>query len=56
MDMLFELSVAAVSVCVGALVLVRRAGSRSPAASGRIDVAPVSRSWLADHRTRHRHD
>ena len=50
--MLFEFSLAALSLCLGAVVLARR-GTARPDPSIRIDVAPLSRSWLADYRARH---
>lgn len=53
MEVVLQLSLITVSVCVGAVALVRRAGDRT-SEHVRIDVAPVSSTWLADHRTRAR--
>ena len=54
MDVVIQLSLLAVSACVGAAALVLRGSSRRPNGDLRIDVNPVSRTWLADHRTRSR--
>ena len=53
MEVLIQLSVLTVSVCVGAVALVARTARRA-STDIRIQVDPVSRTWLADHRTRSR--
>jgi hypothetical protein len=53
MEVLIQLSLLTVSVCVGAVVLLRRSATRSDA-NVRIGVDPVSNGWLADHKTRSR--
>jgi hypothetical protein len=53
MDVVIQLSLLTVSVCVGAAALVFRSGKRSDA-DIRIQVDRVSNSWLADYKTRGR--
>jgi hypothetical protein len=53
MEVVIQLSVLTVSVCVGAAALVLRTNKRSTS-DVRIQVDRVSSSWLADHKTRGR--
>jgi hypothetical protein len=53
MEMVLQLSLLTVSVCVGAMALVFR-GSRRASSDTRISVDPVSSTWLADFKTRSR--
>ena len=53
MDVVIQLSLLTVSVCIGAVALVRRASSRTDM-NVRIGVDPVSSTWLADLKTRSR--
>ena len=50
---MIQLSLLTVSVCLGAMALVARNGRRT-SADLRIQVDPVSNTWLADHKTRSR--
>lgn len=53
MEMVLQLSLLTVSVCLGAAAIVRRNLAARPAARRtRIDVEPVSDSWLVEHRVR----
>jgi hypothetical protein len=53
MEVVIQLSLLTVSVCVGAVALVARSARRGNG-SPRIIVDPVSSNWLADHKTRSR--
>ena len=53
MEVVIQLSLLTVSVCVGAVALVVRSAKRTESDT-RIQVDPVSSTWLADLRTRHR--
>jgi hypothetical protein len=53
MDVVLQLSLLTVSVCLGAAALVWRTAGRSDSPA-RIDVDPVSRTWLADFKVRGR--
>lgn len=53
MEVVIQLSLLTVSVCVGAVALLRRSTTRSDM-NVRIGVDPVSSSWLAEHKTRSR--
>lgn len=52
MDIVLQLFLLMLSVCLGAAMLVRRTGSRSEG----IEAGHVSTSWLAEHRIRTRAD
>jgi hypothetical protein len=52
MEVVIQLSLLTLSVCIGAAALLRRS-SRSEV-NVRIGVDPVSNSWLTDHKTRSR--
>jgi hypothetical protein len=55
MDVVLQLSLLTVSVCVGAAAIVWRTAVRSGSdAPARIDVDPVSSTWLADFKVRGR--
>lgn len=54
MEVVLQLSLLTVSVCLGAVALVRRATTRPGGINARIDVDPVSSTWLADQKTRSR--
>ena len=53
MDVVLQISLLTVTVCLGAAALLRRRTRRAEDEI-RIDVAPVSGNWLADHRVRNR--
>ena len=53
MEVLIQIVLLTVSVCVGAVALVVRS-ARRPDGDIRIQVDPVSTTWLADHKTRSR--
>jgi hypothetical protein len=55
MDVVLQLSLLTVSVCIGAGALVWRTAARSSSdLPARIDVDPVSSTWLADFKVRGR--
>jgi hypothetical protein len=54
MEVVIQLSLLTVSLCVGAVALLRRTTTRSSGLHVRFDVDPVSSTWLADHKTRSR--
>jgi hypothetical protein len=54
MEVVIQLCLLTVSVCVGAVALVLRTTTRSSGMHARFDVDPVSSSWLAEHKTRSR--
>lgn len=51
MDFVLQVSLLVVSVCLGFALLARRTIARSGC---RIDVDPVSSTWLVEHRVRSR--
>lgn len=53
MEVVIQLSVLTVSVCIGAVAVLRRTATRSDM-NVRIGVDPVSSGWLADHKSRNR--
>jgi hypothetical protein len=54
MEVVIQLSLLTVSVCVGAMALLRRSTTTRSDTHVRIGVDPVSSGWLADHKTRSR--
>ena len=55
MEAVLQLSLLTVSLCLGAALVVRRTlAPRPPVRRTRIDVEPVSDTWLIEHRVRSR--